>query len=570
MTDVSFLPELLSASGAAAYDWDLEADHIHWFGAWNMIFDAASPPANSTEFYRMIHDDDRHLVFGAEISAVNREYRLRRADGRIVWAHECGTAEFRNGRLARQRGLLRLIEKQSARPVAREGEDRDELTGCFNRSYMLTQINSALKTTATTKNFCVYLVLGIDKMSFVNQAIGMEAGDGLLRGVARRLSDLLPPQALLGRVGGDLFGILLPDPLSQDFLALVERLLQSFRDHPVITSIAPLHITISIGGVRLPAVARSATEVMIFAEHALHDAHQRGHNLFVEYIDSPERMQQMRHMLELGERVKRAFKCNGLRLAFQPVVDSQSSAPLFYEALIRMFDNDGQMIPAAQFVPAVEQLGLVLDLDRYVLDLAVRELEESPTLTLAINISGLTAAQADWPAHVRRVLGHRRSVAERLIVEITETAAIVDVSETRRFVDTLRELGGRVALDDFGAGFTSIRHLRALAISIMKIDMDLLRDLMKNPDQQHLVRMLIGIARGLGLKSVAEGVESAEVAAWLKAEKADMMQGYYFGKPSLERPWLAGTEKGSVRTAPQPHVLKDAKEAIPVRVASSL
>src|SRR5262249_22482557 len=122
-------------------------------------------------------------------------------------------------------------------------------------------------------------------------------------------------------------------------------------------------------------------------------------------------------------------------------------------------------------------------------------------------------------------------------VEITETAAIVDVSETRRFVDTLKELGGQVSLDDFGAGFTSIRHLRALSLSIMKIDKDLLHDLLKNPEQQHLVRMLIGIARGLGMKTVAEGVETAAIAEWLRGEKIDMMQGYYFGRPSLDRPW---------------------------------
>ena len=426
-----------------------------------------------------------------------------------------------------------------------EWHGRDELTDCLNRNDMLIHLGKALETAKATKRGCAYLVLGIDKMSFVNDAVGMEAGDGLLRGVAQRLSELLPPRAFLGRVGGDMFGILLTDTLARDFPVLAERLLQSFRHQPVLTSVVPLHITVSIGAVRMPSVAHSATEAMIFAEQALHDAHQRGRNQFIEYIDSPERMQENRQMLELGERVKVAFKNKGLRLAFQPIVDGQTAEPLFYEALVRMFGEDGQVIPAAQFVPVVEQLGLACELDRNVLDLAVVELEAYPNLCLSINVSGLTAAQADWPDHVRRVLGPRRHVAERLIVEITETAAIVDVSETKRFVDILRELGGRVALDDFGAGFTSIRHLRSLALSIMKIDRDLLHELTKNSEQQHLVRMLIEIARGLGLKTVAEGVETAEIAEWLKNEKVDMMQGYYFGKPTLERPWLASKIAGS-------------------------
>jgi len=238
-----------------------------------------------------------------------------------------------------------------------------------------------------------------------------------------------------------------------------------------------------------------------------------------------------------------------------------------------MFDDDGKMIPAAKFVPVVEQQGLATELDRHVLDLTVRELEAYPDLCLAMNISGLTAVQADWPDHVRSVLGTRRHVAERLIVEITETAAIVDVSETRRFVDCLREMGGRISLDDFGAGFTSIRHLRSLSLSIMKIDKDLLDDLLNNAEQQHIVRMLCEIARGLGLKTVAEGVETADVAQWLKGEKVDMMQGYYFGKPALERPWLTHAANGTDDKAPAMPMVRtttDGKPSTIIRIASSI
>jgi EAL domain-containing protein (putative c-di-GMP-specific phosphodiesterase class I) len=367
-------------------------------------------------------------------------------------------------------------------------------------------------------------------------------------------------------VGGDLFGVLLPEPLGHDFSTITERILEDFRNRPVMTSVAPLHITVSIGGVQLAKVAKTATESMIFAEQALHDAHQRGRNLFIEYLDSPERVHENRQALELGERIKRAFKHDGFKLAFQAVVDGQNLMPLFYEVLVRMTSDDGQLVPAAKFVPVIEQLGLAAELDRLVLDLAVRELETYPDLSLAINVSGLTAAQADWPTHVRKVLSPRPDVARRLIVEITETAAIVDVSETRRFVEALRELGGRVALDDFGAGFTSIRHLRSLALSIMKIDKDLLHDLLNNGEQQHLVRMLIEIARGLGLKTVAEGVETAEICEWLKRERVDMMQGYYFAKPTLERPWdkARGTESTSKSPVPR------TPEVVPFPAASRI
>ncbi|MDP9127895.1 MAG: GGDEF and EAL domain-containing protein, partial [Pseudomonadota bacterium] len=548
MVTTSSLADLLSAAGDAAYDWDMQNDHIRWFGAWEKLFGSLGAPVNSNAFHNAIHPDDRGLVFGSDEHVFDRQYRMQSADGSVIWVHERGSAEIDHGHISRQRGLLHRIEKPADRAAQQELNGRDVLTGCFNRSYMLAQIVKSLEIVKTSRRACAYLVVGVDKMSFINEALGMETGDALLRGVAARLAEKMPARALLSRVGGDMFGILLPEPLGSDFRPLADRLLQSFRDDPVVTSMTPLPITISVGGVRFPPFAKTAAEVMIFAEQALHEARLRGRNLLVEYMDSPERTHENRQLLELSLRIKDAFRNNRFFLAYQPVIESTTGQTLFYEALVRMRGDDGQLIPAAQFVPAIEQLGLAFDLDRYVLDLAVKEMEAAPDLCLAINVSGLTAAQADWPDHVQRVLETRLSLAERLIIEITETAAIVDVSETRRFVDQLRVLGGKVALDDFGAGFTSIRHLRSLSLSIMKIDKDLLHNLLTQPEQQHLVRMLIELARGLGLKTVAEGVETEEVAAWLRRERVDMMQGYFFGKPSFEKPWL---EK-SAKVAPKP------------------
>jgi EAL domain-containing protein (putative c-di-GMP-specific phosphodiesterase class I) len=277
---------------------------------------------------------------------------------------------------------------------------------------------------------------------------------------------------------------------------------------------------------------------MIRTEQALREARQRGRNQFVEYQDSPARVQENRSVLEIADRVKQALRYKRLKLAFQPIIEAETGHVLFYEALARLLRDDGSIMAAAEFIPIVEQQGLAGELDRHVLDLAVGELEREKSLRLAVNVSGLTAAQADWPNYIRQLLAPRPDVASRMIIEITETAAIMDVAETKRLVETLNDLGSHVALDDFGAGSTSIRHLRSLSLSIMKIDRELLLNLIGNSEQQHLVRMLIQLARGLGLKTVAEGVETEDVAQWLIKEKVDMMQGYYFGRPSLDRPWL--------------------------------
>jgi len=537
MTLISSLTELLSASGDAAYEWDMRADKIQWFGAWERLFPSDKAPVDSKSFGDAVHADDRAAVFGNEELAIDRKYRVIGEGGRSLWVHERGKAELKDGQVVRQSGLLRLIEKPLEFAFQPDIYDQDLLTGCFNRGHMLTLIAKAMESAKGGMRSAGYMVLGIDKMSFVNEAVGMQAGDALLRGVAERLSRIIPTRAMLARVGGDMFGILLPEPLGSEMGVLAERILQNFRDHPVVTDVTPLHITVSIGGVRMPTVSRIPTEAMIFAEQALHDAHQRGRNLFSEYLDSPERMQINRELLELGERIKRAFKHDGFRLAFQPIVEAATGRVNSYEALVRMFDEKGNAIAAAAFVPAIEQLGLAPELDRRVLEMAVEELVAHPGITLAINVSGLTASQSDWSAHLKRALAGRAEVAQRLIVEITETAAIVDIDETRRFIDALRELGGRASLDDFGAGFTSVRYLRSLSLSFMKIDKDLLHNLLTHAAQQHLVRALIELAKGLGLQVVAEGVETAEVAEWMKKARVDFLQGYYFGKPSFERPW---------------------------------
>jgi len=548
MSESQHFGDLLSAAGDVAYDWDLRSDNITWFGAWEKIFESGRAPQDSQALYHALHPDDRHIVFSGEVRTLDRQFRIDQAAHSVIWVHERGTSEQdAEGHPIRQRGVWRIIDQPAQGPSAADAQHRDTLTGCFKRRALQTQLVRIIENAKAAKRVAAYLVVAVDKMSFVNEAAGTDAGDAVLRGVATRLGQLIPNRGVLGRVGGDVFGILLPEPLGNDLQILAERIIQDFHNSPVIAANSPLHITVSVGGVRLPTVAHSPNEAMIFAEQALHMARQRGRNNFVEYIDSPERAQENRQLLELGERIKRAFKKDGFKLAYQPIVVAETAEPICYEALVRMFSDDGKPISAYLFVPMIEQMGLAMELDKLVLDIAVRDMEAVPTLSLAINISGLTASQADWPEHIRHVLAPRPDVARRLIIEITETAALVDVAETLRFINTVRELGARISLDDFGAGSTSIRYLREFSLSIMKIDKDLLKDVLTNREQQHLVTVLIDLARGLGIQTVAEGVETQETADWLRSARVDYMQGYFFGKPSLDRP---GAVSGNTTTTP--------------------
>jgi EAL domain-containing protein (putative c-di-GMP-specific phosphodiesterase class I) len=276
---------------------------------------------------------------------------------------------------------------------------------------------------------------------------------------------------------------------------------------------------------------------MTRAETALAEAKRAGRDCYMPYRVAEAQQRQQRTDMALGERVQRALKDNRLVFAYQPVVNSESGATAHHECLLRMIAEDGAIVSAAAFVPVIEQLGFIRLIDRYVLERAVKEATQHPECSLGFNISGLTASDHAWLRLLVSLLRDRPDVASRLVVEITETAALHDIQESARFVGTLRELGCRVALDDFGAGFTSFRYMQALDVDIVKIDGSFVRNLAESHENQIFLRHLVGLADAFGLTTVAECVETARDAAILRQEGVRFLQGYYYGRPTLEQPW---------------------------------
>src|SRR5215471_11261123 len=203
-----------------------------------------------------------------------------------------------------------------------------------------------------------------------------------------------------------------------------------------------------------------------------------------------------------------------------------------------MRDVGGSIIAGSEFITPIEQLGLIGFIDDYVLELAVRELAADPEVRLGVNVSGSTACVGSWLQSLVSIFRCRPALARRLVVEITETAALSDLEESARFVDTLRRAGCRVALDDFGAGHASLRNLETLPVDTVKIDGSFVRDLAKNHDRRAALRDLLGLISGFGCTTVAEGVENAADEAAARAEGFSHLQGYHLGPPTIERAWL--------------------------------
>lgn len=237
--------------------------------------------------------------------------------------------------------------------------------------------------------------------------------------------------------------------------------------------------------------------------------------------------------------VQAALREDRLLFAFQPVVRAATGEVDYFECLLRMRDEAGNIGAGAEFITTIEHLGLIGLIDRFVLEKTIEELGTAPEVRLGFNVSGLTAGDRPWLRSLISRMRNRPDLARRLVVEITETATLHDVEESARFVDTLRHAGCRVALDDFGAGHTSLRHLQALAVDIVKIDGSFIRNLADSAENRVFLRHLRGLTRGFGLSTVAECVETAEDAALLRSEGIDYLQGYHIGVPTTERPWVA-------------------------------
>ena len=248
-----------------------------------------------------------------------------------------------------------------------------------------------------------------------------------------------------------------------------------------------------------------------------------------------------------GGTVKAALRQNRLLFAYQPVVCATTGVVDYFECLLRMRDEAGNILAGAEFITAVEHSGLIGLVDRFVLEKAVRDLGTHPEVRLGFNVSGLTACDRAWLRTLLSRLRNRPELARRLMVEITETAELGDIEESARFVDTLRDAGCRVALDDFGAGHTSLRHLQSLAVDTVKIDGSFIRNLAGSPENRIFLRHLLGLTKSFGLRTIAECVETAEDAAMLRAEGIDYLQGYHTGAPTIERQWLANLPPGTTK-----------------------
>jgi diguanylate cyclase (GGDEF)-like protein len=432
-------------------------------------------------------------------------------------------------------------EEAAAKDRRSQLEDRvnyDELTGHFNRTRLREAVDRVIAEGMRRPGAAAFLALGIDNMTGINERFGRAAADTVLIEVGRRLDDCLRVSDLVGRLSGDRYGILLPHCPDECVATAAEKILEAVRSKPFVTDGGPIAVTVSIGAASFSDRGSTSFEVMTRAEAALADAKRTGRNCHVHYRSSEDQRERERRYAAIGDAVQAALRQDRVTFAFQPVVSAVTSEVEYYECLLRLRDAEGGVLTAGEFIQEIERFGYIRLVDRYILDRVLGEATRHPAITFGFNISALTTADRPWLRSLTARLRGNPGLARRLVIEITETAALYDIEESARFVNALRRAGCRVALDDFGAGHTSLQYLQNLPVDMVKIDRSFINDITTNADNQVFVRHLLGLAKGFGFSMIAEGVETEAQAAILKQEGVGFLQGHLYGMAILDPPWL--------------------------------
>ncbi len=530
------------AARTAAFDWDVAAGAITWDGATD-ILPMHLDSARADNLLDGIPVERRGpLVAVLEERGPQSEFLLdieiASAMGAVVFTLSGTRTPGEGGRTARLVGLMRDTT-EGAREIRRLSylATRDELTGHLNRNALREEMTHAIETAKDENRSCAFLVTSIDRLAMINDSFGFDAGDEVIMGVGERLARTLRGTDVIGRTAGNKFGVILKNCAEREIALVAARLRALVRDNGVETRSGLVSATCSVGAVWLPSAANTSQEAMLRAEQALDKARANGRDGFATYQPSLVRETVRLRQMQIADQVVLALKENRLKLAYQPIVSARGRKVSHYECLLRMIKPDGAIITAGHFVPACEQMGIVHLVDRWALDATIAQLKAHAAITLAVNVSGTAASDPAWLQGFVDTVRSHPDVAARLIVELTETAALHHFEENAHFVSQLRELGARVAIDDFGAGYTSFRNLQMLHVDTVKIDGSYVKDLSVSPENQVFVRTLVGLARNFDIKTVAEWVGSDDDAALLQSFGVDYFQGFHFGEPVINPEW---------------------------------
>lgn len=413
--------------------------------------------------------------------------------------------------------------------------NHDPLTNLFNRRHFLEQLEHHLAL-AQGYNYCgALLFIDLDDFKDINDTLGHQAGDELLQNIAILLQEQVRETDILARLGGDEFAILLPQTTSSGVQLLAQRISKALEHHVVVANGQPVRITASIGATLFPDHGMIADELLARADLAMYKSKESGRNCLSLYMPDRDWRVQVESRNIWKNRIREALEQDLFVLYCQPILDLHTNQTSRYEILLRMVGKEGELITPNTFLPIAESSGLICNIDRWVVRQAIHLIaayaEVGYDLQLEVNLSGKSLSDNQLLPMIQQEMALTGIKPISLVLEITETAAIADISHARKFISTLKQMGCKFALDDFGMGYSSFSQLKQMPVDYLKIDGSFIKNLSGDLVDRHLVKAIVEVTHGLAKSTIAEFVGDEGTLQLLRHLGVDYAQGYYIGQP---------------------------------------
>lgn len=485
-----------------------------------------------------IHEDDQEiLVKHADSISSNQKYehifRIQSPNGELKWVMDRGRAIKEGNEQGYLEGiLLDITEHMHSQQQVEYLATRDPLTELANR-YLFNDelVNHIDKFRADTS--IALLFIDLDRFKTINDSLGHQVGDRLLKLVAQRLKDCIGEEHLLARLGGDEFMIMMKNPASIDAVEALAHSINIVISKMYELDYYKLNTSCSIGISMYPQDSTESHILLRNADTAMYSAKAKGGNRYQFYTD--EMNQKVNSRLTIETELRRAIKENEFEVHYQPQVNAHTGELEGAEALVRWIHPTAGMVSPIEFIPVAEETGLIRDIGDWVLHEACRTFndwnqEAELNLSIAVNVS-VTQLNDSFVLRVQEILNQTGLDKDNLELEITESLLMDNVQENIRILENINRQGIRFAMDDFGTGYSSLSYLRQFPISKLKIDRSFVNDITDDSDDEAIIRAIIAMGQTLKLKVIAEGVENHQQLVLLQAMGCDSYQGYYFSKP---------------------------------------
>lgn len=414
--------------------------------------------------------------------------------------------------------------------------NHDPLTGLFNRRGFHEELERLYSEVERNQARAALILFDLDHFKDINDTVGHLAGDELLAKLASELKTRIRKADIPSRLGGDEFAILMPHQTSEGALAFATLLNKRLTSLPISVQQKMFHVTASIGIALIPDHGSNIEEVLANADLAMYQAKNSGRGRIHMFSYSDHARERISDRTYWKQTIQKGLLQQRFFFHYQPILEIGTGEIPYFEALVRLRGDDGKPIPPGEFLEYAQLTGLIRELDRYVVEEAIRFLrrhrENHHFKAIHVNLSASALSNRDWTEPLKSAIKNRDIQPERLIFEITETAAIGDFGTAKNIMEELGALGFRFAIDDFGVGFASFSYLRHLPVQFVKIDQSYVTCVADNPRDQAFVSAITTLAHGNDIQVIAEGIETAATLEKITALGVDLGQGYFIGRPA--------------------------------------